>query len=65
MGLQWSRDGAWKEKTGRIRTEMMRGIPRMAPVKVRRRELRYLPPVSIVVSISLIEFFLIFCELNV
>ena len=44
---------------------MTRGILRMAPVKVRRRELRYLPPVSIVVSISLIEFFLIFCELNV
>ena len=37
--------------------EMTRGIP--------RRKLHHLPFVSILVLISLIEFFFIFCELNV
>jgi len=57
LGLQWSRDRVQKERLGRRRTEMMRGIPRMAPEKVRRRGLRHPPPVSILVLFfSLIEF---------
>ena len=46
--------------------EMKRRGPRIAPEKVRRRGLHYLPPVRLVVLFFyfLIEF-LFFCELNV
>ena len=64
LGLQWSGDGVQKERLGRRRAEMTWRGPRMALGKSRRRGLRHLPPVSIVVLFSLIEFF-IFCELNV
>ena len=64
MGPQWNRDGVQKEWLGRRKAEMMQRGPRMAPEKVRRRGLCYLPPVSIVVLFFVIEFF-IFCDLNV
>ena len=55
MGLQWNRDGVWEERIGRRRAEMKRRGPRMAPGKVKRRKLHYLPLVRIVVL--LIDFF--------
>ena len=65
LGLQWSGDGAQKERVERRRTEMMwRGL-RMAP---ERRGLCRPPPVRILVLFFLlIEFIYLFisCELNV
>ena len=49
MGLQWNGDGAWKEKTRKRRAEMRKRGLRIAPGKVRRRELCCLPPARIVV----------------
>jgi len=46
LGLQWSGDRTWKE---RRRVEMTQRGPRMAPEKVRKKGLCYLPLVSIVV----------------
>jgi len=49
---QWSEDGAQKERAEMRRIEIMRRGLRMAPEKVRRREHRHLPLVSIVVLFS-------------
>ena len=49
MGPQWSRDGALKKRMRRKKAEMRRRGPRMAPGKVKRRGLHYLPPVRLVV----------------
>jgi len=44
----------------------MRGGPRMAPKKVRRRGLCHLPPARIVARIVFVLYFLIlFCDLSV
>ena len=49
----------------RRRTEMMRGDPRMALEKVRRRGLCHLPSARIVVLFFLLIFYFFFCDLNV
>ena len=55
LGLRWSRDRAWKERTRRRRVEMKRRGLRMVLEKVKRRGLCHLPPIRIVFC-----FFLIF-----
>jgi len=49
LGPQWSRNGALKKRMRRKKAEMRRRGPRMAPGKVKRRGLYYLPPVRLVV----------------
>jgi len=62
LGPQWSEDRVPKEKTRNRRMKMMRGGPRMAPKKVRRRELHCLSPTRIV---FVLYFLILFCDLNV
>jgi len=62
MKWRWSSEG----ENGKEKSKDEEGDPRMALGKVRRKKLRYPPPIRLVALffLCLIEFF-IFCDLNV
>ena len=62
----WRGGGAWKERMGKRRVEMMRRGPRIFLGKVRRRGLCHLPSVRLVVLfLFYFNCYFIFCDLNV